>query len=134
MRAFLDTNVLASALATRGLCADLLQAVAKDHVLIVGEPVIGELRRILPRSFRLPDEIVEGYLLFLLDIGELAREVPPLDTPIPDPDDAPILACALGASADVFVTGDKSLLDLGEVQGMPICSPRGLWEMWRSDT
>ena len=48
--------------------------------------------------------------------------------------DTNVLASALGASADVFVTGDKSLLDLGEVQGMPICSPRRLWEMWRSDT
>lgn len=134
MRVFLDTNVLASALATRGLCADLLQAVAKEHVLIVGEPVIAELRRILPRSFRLPDDIVDGYLAFLLDIGELAQEILPPDTPVPDPDDLPILGCALGAAADVFVTGDKPLLELSEVQGMPLVSPRGLWEMWQSNT
>ncbi len=62
-----------------------------------------------------------------------AREMPPPDTPVPDPDDLPILGCALGAAADVFVTGDKPLLDLNEVQNMPVVSPRGLWEMWRSD-
>jgi predicted nucleic acid-binding protein len=41
-----------------------------------------------------------------------------------DPSDALILAAALAAGADLFVTGDKALLDLGEVQGMPILDVR----------
>ncbi len=51
-----------------------------------------------------------------------------LDIPIPDPDDILILACAIAAKADAFVTGDKALLDLGKVEGMPILSPRQLWQ------
>jgi hypothetical protein len=35
LRVFLDTNVLVSAFATRGLCADLLELVLLQHELIV---------------------------------------------------------------------------------------------------
>ena len=43
MRVFLDTNVLVSAIATRGICADLLRSVAAERELIVGEVVLVEL-------------------------------------------------------------------------------------------
>jgi predicted nucleic acid-binding protein len=43
---------------------------------------------------------------------------------VPDPDDAWIIAAALNAGADLFVTGDKALLELGAVQGLPIIDPR----------
>ena len=51
MRVFLDTNVLASAFGTRGLCADLLQVILGKHELATGEVVIEELRRVLIRKF-----------------------------------------------------------------------------------
>ena len=47
---------------------------------------------------------------------------------IKDRDDVPVLACALVAKADVFVTGDKELLALGAVEAMSILAPRQLWE------
>jgi len=37
VKVFLDTNVLVSALATRGLCADLLRKVLTEHELLVGK-------------------------------------------------------------------------------------------------
>lgn len=40
MRVFLDTNVLVSAFATRGLCADLMRHVLAEHDLITGEVII----------------------------------------------------------------------------------------------
>ena len=47
---------------------------------------------------------------------------------LPDPDDEVILAAALAGKANVFVTGDKALLNLESVEGLPIITPRGLWE------
>ena len=42
-----------------------------------------------------------------------------------DPDDNPILATAIKAPVDLIVSGDKpGLLKLGEVQGIPIVTPR----------
>lgn len=37
-----------------------------------------------------------------------------------DPDDDHVLACALAAQADLIVSGDRDLLDLGEYQGIRI--------------
>jgi predicted nucleic acid-binding protein len=48
---------------------------------------------------------------------------------LPDPDDEPIVASALAGKAQVFVTGDKALLELGSVEDLPIVSPRQFWEM-----
>ena len=53
MRVFLDTNVLVSAVATRGICADLLRLVASEHELVVGEVVLTELRHVLATRIRL---------------------------------------------------------------------------------
>lgn len=47
---------------------------------------------------------------------------------VPDPDDMPILACALAANADLFVTGDKALLDVGKIGTLDIFLPRQCWE------
>ncbi len=46
MRVYLDTNVVVSAVATRGLCADVLQAILAEHQLVVGEAMLRELRRV----------------------------------------------------------------------------------------
>jgi predicted nucleic acid-binding protein len=54
-----------------------------------------------------------------------AAEAPAPD--IPDPDDAWIIAAALAAGADWFVTGDRPLLALGGVADMPILDPRSAY-------
>ena len=54
MRVFFDTNVLAAAFATRGLCADLFAHVLLEHELVVGEVVLRELRNKLKTKLKLP--------------------------------------------------------------------------------
>ena len=49
---FLDTNVLVSALATRGLCADLYERLITEHETVIGEQVILEVLDILQRKFK----------------------------------------------------------------------------------
>ena len=131
MRVFLDTNVLASALATRGLCADLLQSVLAEHERIVGVPVLEELEDVLPRKFRLPAEIVKEFLSLLKREGTLVADAVPVQLNLRDADDERILANALAGRADVFVTGDRELLSLKKVKGIHIVSPRGMWAILR---
>jgi predicted nucleic acid-binding protein len=50
VKVFLDTNVLASALATRGLCAELFEVVLQSHELLVSPPVLKELECVLPEK------------------------------------------------------------------------------------
>ena len=47
MRVFLDTNVLVSAVATRGLCADVLREILVSHQLVISSPLIDELENVL---------------------------------------------------------------------------------------
>ena len=127
MRVFLDTNVLASSISTRGLCSELLESVIHDHELLTCQPVLQELERVLTYKFRLPAPVVAGFFGLLKTEGRLvaSHKTPPI--PIKDADDIPILACAIAGEADVFVTGDKELLDLQKICNLPIVSPRQFW-------
>ena len=128
MKVFLDTNVLASALATRGLCAELFEVVLQSHELLISEAVFQELERILPGKLGQSWSVTEGFLAFLHDEACLVKGEPPFPS-LPDPDDEPIVAAALSGQAHVFVTGDKTLLKLQMVVKLPVISPRQFWEM-----
>ncbi len=132
MKVFLDTNVLVSALATHGLCADLYERLLLNHEVIIGEPVVLEVLAILQRKFKASADLlmrVEAELR-LLRVIPAQPDAPSL--PIRDAEDPWIIACALHANADCFVTGDAELLGLTIVGTMPIVSPRVCWEKWRS--
>ena len=132
MRVYLDTNVLVSALATRGLCADLLEAVLADHDLVVGETVLAELQRVLGQKVRLAPKGVAELDAFLRRQGDVVRTDRLLRLKIRDPSDRPILAEAVAGRADVLVTGDRDLLVLAARAPLAIRSPREFWDFLRS--
>lgn len=127
MRVFLDTNVLASSIATRGLCSELLESVIHDHELLTCQPVLQELERVLAGKFRLPAPAVERFLGLLKTESRVVASKKTPSIAIRDASDIPILACAIAGEADVFVTGDKELLALRKVDNLPIVSPRDFW-------
>jgi uncharacterized protein len=131
VRVFLDTNVLASALASRGLCAELFESVLTGHELLTCEKLLAELRRILTAKLKIPAEVADGFVGLIDSSAEVVPTPTELPEGIPDPDDAPLLAAALAGKSDCFVTGDKALIELGEVAGMPVISPRRFWELTR---
>ncbi len=131
MRVFLDTNVLVSAFATRGLCADVFRLVLASHELVVGQVVLEELEGVLRKKVGLP----EGALQELL---EFPREHTIIEKPektdlevVADPADAWVLASAVAAKADYLVTGDSDLLEISEEVDLEIVTPRELWERLR---
>lgn len=127
MRVFLDTNVLLSAFFGSGLCARLFEALLEsEHDILVGEPVSREFVRIARDKFKVED-VALAPALEVLRRQALAPATDKALGSIPDPDDAPILACALAAHADLFVTGDRALLGLGVVEGLAIIDPRSAW-------
>lgn len=128
MRVFPDTNVLTSALLGRGLCRDLLDRLLVEHTVVIGVPVRNELERVLVKKFRVPDILVVAVVSKLKELEQAppAKTIPSFSSP--DPDDQPILACALEARIDVFITGDKALLEMKRIERMAITSPRGAWE------
>jgi putative PIN family toxin of toxin-antitoxin system len=127
VKVFLDTNVLASALTTRGLCAELFEVVLQSHELLISDPVLKELERILPDKLGQSESITKGFISLLRSEGFLITNDHPVPS-LPDPDDEPIVASALAGGAMVFVTGDKALLKLETIEQLPIISPREFWE------
>ena len=128
MKVFPDTNVLAAAIATRGLCSELLEIIIHDHELLTCQAVLDELDRVLAEKLRLPPPVVAGFRSLVEADGTIIKpppEIPPIR--IQDASDIPILACAIAGKADVFVTGDRELLELRKVDGLAVVSPRELW-------
>lgn len=128
MRVFLDTNVLASAFATRGLCEDVLREVLATHELIVSPLLLDELERVLRKKFNLPRVLASEILKFLKQETLLyeAGALPALK--IKDRGDLILLSSALMGKADIFVTGDKELIELRKVKSLQVLSPRAFWE------
>ena len=129
MKVFLDTNVLVSAVATRGLCADVVRLVVAEHDLLTGAVNLAELQRVLRDKLRAPARTVRELDAFLRTHTIVPKPAALLAIPVRDPDDRWVLASAVEGGADVLVTGDRDLLDLGGGAPLPIVDPRGFWEL-----
>ena len=131
MRVFLDTNVWASGLATRGLCSDVVRTVIESHELVICERLLVELGRVLRSKFGAPVDAAEEAVQLLRDDSILGDETPLVKVSLKDKDDVPILSAAINAGAEVFVTGDAQIQRLGRLGSMRIVSPRRFWEELR---
>ena len=128
MRVFLDTNVLVSAVATRGLCADVLREVLLSHRLLLSAPLLIELKITLRNKIGITLETISDFVDLLVQDSILSENLEPRDIDINDKDDILILSTALNGKAELFITGDKELLKLGKIKKMRIISPRQFWE------
>ena len=63
-------------------------------------------------------------------IDSVASDPPPIQ--LKDESDIPILGAAMQAKADVLVTGDSELQNIGKIEELVILSPRGFWEYLRA--
>lgn len=131
MKVFLDTNVFVSAMATRGLCADVLREILTSRQLVVSAALFNELRRVLRRNLQIPDELIDDAIEMLQQDAHLATPSTVSDLKIRDKNDLMILSSALNGGADLLVTGDNELLSLGKIEDMGIVSPRGFWKRIR---
>ncbi len=128
MKVFLDTNVLISAVASRGLCTDVMREVLTSHELVVCEPLIKELQRNLKNKIKLSDELISEFISLLQSDSIFVKSEHVITINGIDENDCKILSCAIQGKAEVFVTGDKKLLDLHKNENLMIISPREFWE------
>ena len=133
MKVFFDTNVLISAFAARGLCADLTRVVLAEHELQTGDVNLIELRRVLRDRFKAPPAQIDRVEALLRDHSIVERPDEVLPLKVRDADDAWVLASAVAGDADILVTGDQDLLVLAAKAPLPIVSPRAAWEQLRGE-
>lgn len=107
----------------------LEQAIDGNLTLVLAEPVMEELQRVLISKLAFEVERWQEIESLLLDIA-IESVTPPKGEPdslTGDPDDDLVLACAARASVDVLVSGDrKHLLPLGSYEGVRIVTPQAL--------
>ncbi len=125
MRVVADTNTVLSAFLWGGPPKAVLDAARAEHItLFSSAALLVELEDVLNRDkFAARTTRIESNPATLLRqyraLISLVRPTAIAPTSR-DPDDDQVLACALAADADLIVSRDKDLLDLGTSQGIPI--------------
>lgn len=109
-----------------GKSAQILAVAREKRVMLYTSPaLLAELEEVLARgkfaeriakAGSTAEQLVSGYLA----LAQVVKPVSVVPVVIRDPDDDQVLACALTAQADIIVSGDKDLLDLGSYQSIPI--------------
>jgi putative PIN family toxin of toxin-antitoxin system len=126
VRAVADTNTVVSGLLWHGVPRKFLDTVRAGAIsLYTSDALLAELVEVLPRkklakrvaaSGMSAEELARRYALLAQRVT--AAEIEPVV--LADPDDDRVLACALGAQADLIVSGDPHLRNLKAYQGIPI--------------
>jgi putative PIN family toxin of toxin-antitoxin system len=132
LRVVIDTNVIVSGILSReGAPAELLNAWRERRFLLLSSStIVAELRTVLqyPRIYKkyhLSDDDIEQTITLLEHDALLVAGDTNVTGSVPDdPKDEMFLACALDAQADVVVSGDHHLLDLGNFRDIPIITAR----------
>jgi putative PIN family toxin of toxin-antitoxin system len=128
MRAILDTNVLISAYVFPGGTPEAVYRLALEGQLEIGtsRTLLAELGRVLGQKFGwMPDRVEAA----VAQVARIAAVVEPGETVrvvTADPADDRVLEAARAFGADVIVSGDRHLLDLGTWIGIEIISPAEL--------
>jgi putative PIN family toxin of toxin-antitoxin system len=133
VRVALDTNVLVAAVATRGLCADVVNLIMAEHELILGEAVLTELKRVLRKKMRVPAVVIDEYDSLLRRESRVVSKAKAFVVAIRDKSDIPVLSEAIAGNAEILITGDRDLLDIAEQLPLQILTPRAWWEQLRRD-
>lgn len=126
MRVVADTNTVVSALLWRGSPYRFFQAVNDDRITFYTSRVLLDefeeviSRRKFVRAIRAANETLASLIQHYQELAHLVR-TRPLSVPVSrDPDDDHVIACALAAKADLIVSGDGDLRDLGTYRGIRI--------------
>ena len=124
-RVVLDTNVLVSALLFKGALSRLVELWQKGKMIpLISRETFEELTTVLhyPKFFLSKDEmksIIEHEILPYFEIIEVDKSVKGVCR---DPGDDKFISCAISASADCIVSGDKDFCDLRQYKTVKIIS------------
>ena len=124
-----DTNVLLSALFWRGAPHLLIEQVRAGTLTLISSPsLLAELVEVMNRPkfqailFRLDTDPERVHREFWR-LAEII-DPPPLSAPVSrDLSDDAVLALAAASQADLIITGDADLLELGSYAGIQIINP-----------
>jgi len=132
MRAILDTNVLISAYVFPGGKPEAVYRLALERRLEIGtsRTLLAELGRVLGQKFGWMPDRVEAAVAQVARIAAVVEPSETIHVVRADPADDRVLEAARAFGADVIVSGDRHLLDLGMWSEIEIISPAELIARW----
>lgn len=131
IRTVLDTNVLVSALLFSGEMGHLVSSwKVRKFLLVFSRDTFDEFRRVLayPKFSLTPreiDAILQNEVLPFCEVVDIKDEIVGVCR---DHADDKFLSCAVAATADYIVSGDKDLLVLGNFRNIPIITAAAFQE------
>ena len=121
MKVVFDTNIYISAFIIPGGNAEkaYLYAVDGDFEPCTSVAILTELARKLDEKFGWEKDRIEQLITSISNLAATFKTSPRLKVLSDDPDNR-ILECALDATAEFVITGDKNLLDLTRYKDIEI--------------
>ncbi len=122
-RVVLDTNVLVSALLFKGALSRLVGLWQKGNIIpVISKETFAELTTVLeyPKFSLSKDEIKSVIEHEILPYFEVIEVVKTIKGVCRDSGDDKFISCALSASADCIVSGDKDFCDLRQYKDVEI--------------
>ena len=129
MRVVFDTNIFISAFITPGGRAEAawLGAIEGRFSLFTSVPILTETASKLRAKFTWDDEHITAAVRHAAAVATVVKPAMKVTVLADEPDNR-ILECALEARADLIITGDRHLLELGRYEGIAIVTLAGFLE------
>lgn len=129
MRIVFDSDVIVAAIATRGICAGLLEHCFENHEIYACGDLLAEVRYALRYTVKVHPLTLNECMGLLRGA---VRMVEPLYLPFPPREEPPAIAAARAARAHYLVTRNEHLLAKGAPHGIRIVEPRAFWSVLRA--
>lgn len=137
LRVVLDINILIRYLLARDADSPIRRIVEcalerHFHLLLPAETLVELLARATAKPFlreRISRRDTDALVGALRETALVVSSLDHFPTVSRDADDDYLLAQAIIGRADFIVTGDRDLLVLGHIEGIPIVTPRRFWEI-----
>lgn len=129
----LDTNVIVSALLFKGKLSVIVNLWKEGRINpVLSKETFKELIKVLayPKFSLTEDEIRKLVEEEIVPYFELISSTAVVKNVCQDPDDDKFLSCALSASADFVVSGDKDLNKIKQYKNIKIVTPQKLFQFF----
>ena len=126
MKVLIDTNILVSAAIRDGIPETVIQFIVDrpEFEWIVSQEIVTEYIEVLQRrKLKLTAEVQQEWIDLLQTVTRLIEVNIEVDFPR-DRKDAKFLACAIAASTDFLITGDRDFKDVQILENTTILSVR----------
>jgi putative PIN family toxin of toxin-antitoxin system len=86
--------------------------------IVVSQSIIDETLRVMKEKFRAKPMELERALAIMTTSARMVQPVVQVTAVRVDPNDDHVVSCAVAASAECIITGDKDLLRMKEYEGV----------------